>query len=244
MKLKTFDTFQPNVDTYSKKVGIVGENFAQDLFGDKTADVVIKISPNAFSTYQVFSRLPGSNFIPKYVSNRLHATRIKTPVTVISPLSEIKTYGTYRKLRTEPLLKNSIYFHTPKIFEQFQVTSHNGTIVGLRQIIDGTPIYVNTNRFPKSYKIQEICSTMYEAFNCDLMRFRVGFTKKGPILMAMEDFKLQAPEMANLYVNVYENFVGHMPEWFKHHIESSMVMPFLSEYVNRDEISKKCSYML
>lgn len=244
MKLKTFDTFQPSVETYAKKVGLVGENEMRDLFGDRTSDVVIKISPNAFSTYQVFSRLPGANFIPKYVSNRLHATRLKTPVTVISPLSEIRTYSTYRKLRSDELLKNSIYFHTPKVLEQFQITAHEGKIIGLRQIIDRQPVHIKSDRFPKTAKFQEISDSLYEALKTDLMRFRVGMTKSGPVLLAMENFKLQAPEMAKLYVNVYENFVGHMPEWFKHHIESSTVMPFLSEYINREEMSKKCPYLL
>lgn len=244
MKLKTFDTFQPSVETYAKKVGLVGENEMRDLFGDRTSDVVIKISPNAFSTYQVFSRLPGANFIPKYVSNRLHATRLKTPVTVISPLSEIRTYSTYRKLRSDELLKNSIYFHTPKVLEQFQITAHEGKIIGLRQIIDRQPVHIKSDRFPKTAKFQEISDSLYEALKTDLMRFRVGMTKSGPVLLAMENFKLQAPEMTKIYVNVYENFVGHMPEWFKHHIESSTVIPFLNEYINREEMSKKCPYLL
>lgn len=244
MKLKKFDTFQPTLDTYSKKVGIIGENLMPDLFGDGKSDVVIKITPNPFSTYQVFSRLPGSSFIPKYVSNRLQSSRIPTPVTVISPVSEIKTYTTHRKLNSVPIPKNSIYFHTPRILEQYQITAHEGQIIGVRQIIDNVPVHINVSRFPKTQKLQKVTGILHEALNSDLMRFRVGMTKSGPVLMAMENFNLNKPELTKLYFNVYENFVGHMPEWFKHHIESSTVMPFLNEYIDRAEFSKKCPYLL
>jgi hypothetical protein len=69
-------------------------------------------------------------------------------------------------------------------------------------------------------------------------------TKGGPILLAMENFKLKQPELINLYFTVYENFIGHMPDWFKNHIESTVLVPYLYEYVNRDEVSKKCPYLL
>lgn len=246
--IKTFDTFQPSIETFTKKIGLVGENTKNDmpdLFSDRKADVVIKISPNAFSTYQVFNRLPGQSFIPKFVSNRLHASKMQTPITVISPISEIRTYPTRRKLNTEPIQKGSLYFVRPNIEDQYQVVIHEGKILSVRQLIDGKPIHLNVNRHPVVHSFQKIAESMYSALNTELMRVRIGTTKKrGQVFMAMENFKLHKPELAKLYFNVYENYVGHMPEWFKHHIESSMIIPFLNEYVNREEMSKRCPYLL
>lgn len=243
--IKTFDTFQPSIETFSKKIGLIGENHdMQDLFGDKSADVVIQIQPNAFSTYQVFNRLPGAKFIPRYVSNRLKASSLKTPITVINPLSEIRTFSTHKELNSVPIMKNSLYFKRPAFTDQLQVVVHEGKVIGARQIIDGKPIHLNTNRFPILNKVQTIAENVHHALNTDLMRFRIGLTEKGPVLLAMENFKLKKPELAQLYYTIYENFVGHMPEWFKHHIESSMIIPYLNEYVNREEVSKKCPYLL
>jgi hypothetical protein len=244
--IKTFDTFQPSIETFLKKVGLVGENHGmEDLFGDRSADVVIEITPNYFSTYQVLNRLPGASFIPKYVSNRMHARNLNIPVTVVSPLSEIRTFTTNRQINSQPIQKGSLYFSRPNITDQYQVAIHEGRIIGVRQIIDGKAVHLNINRHPIVKDLQVIAESMYSALNTDLMRVRIGTTKKrGQVFMAMENFKLQKPEMTQLYFSIYENFIGHMPEWFKHHIESSMIIPYLNEYINREEMSKKCPYLL
>lgn len=244
MKLKTFDTFQPTIDTYIKKVGMIGENLMPELYAGKEAEVTIEIEPNAFSTYQVFNRLPGANFIPRFVSNRLHASRLKTPVTVVSPLSEIKTYSSRRQLNRDPIRKGSLYFRRPKFDNQYQVSVHEGKILSVRQLFEGKAVHLNINRFPRIDEFQKVADSLYEALKTDIIRFRLGTTSKSKVLLGMEDFNLHKPELASLYFRVYENFVGHMPEWFKHHIESSMIMPFLYEYINRDEIKEKCPYIL
>lgn len=108
--IEKFATFQPTIETFSKKIGLVGEsNDMPELFGDKSADVVIEIKENAFSTYQVFNRFPGASFIPKYVSNRLSTNNLRTPITVVSPVSEIKTFATHRHINSAPLQKGSLY---------------------------------------------------------------------------------------------------------------------------------------
>jgi len=244
MKLKTFETFQPTVETYTKKITMVGENLMPELYADKGGKISVKIEPNSFSTYQVFNRLPGANFIPKYVTNRLHAGRLKTPVTVVSPLSEIKTYGSRRSLNSTPIRKGSLYFRKPKFDNQFQIAVYEGKILSVRQLFEGKAAHLNIYRFPRINEFQEIANTIYEALGTKLLRFRLGTFNESKVLLGMEDFSLHKPELANLYFQVYEVHVGHMPEWFKHHVESSMIIPFLYEYIDRDEISKKCPYLL
>jgi hypothetical protein len=242
---QSFDSFIPTVDTFSKKIGLVGEDHGMpDLFGDEKSDVLMSIPINDFSTHQVFNRLAGSSFIPEFVSSRMHTQKIKTPITVISPISEIRTYNTHREINTVPLRKDSLYFKRPKINEQIQIASYEGTIVGARQIVDGHPVHLNINRYPKMKQLQYITEALHNNLKSDFMRFRVGLTNNGPVLLAMENFKLRKPELARLYVNIYENFIGPMPDWFKGHIDSTMINPYLNEYVNREEISKKCPYML
>ena len=245
MKIKKFHNFQPSAAEFTRKVGLIGEsNTLPELYGDKDADVVLTVSPNAFSTHQVFSRLSGSPFVPQYVSNKLAAQSLKLPITVISPVSEIRTFSTMRQLNREQTAKNSMYLSRPRINSQYQVTAHEGKIIGARQVIDGKPIHLNLNRFPKATSLQEIAEGLYGNLKSDLLRFRVGDTKNGPILLAMENFKLKVPELTSLYFKIYENFIGPMPEWFKHNIETSVLVPYLYEYVNREETAKRCPYML
>lgn len=242
---RSFDEFQPTVETYSKKIGLIGEDHGlPELFGDEKAEVIMAIPINDYTTHQVFNRLAGSPFIPEFTANRVNTRNLKTPITVISPVSEIKTYNTHRKVNTVPIRKESIYFNRPKISEQIQLAVYEGNIIGARLIIDGHPVHLNINRYPKISMLQGIAESMYGTLRSDFMRFRVGITKRGPVLMAMENFKLRKPELAKLYVNVYENFIGPMPDWFKGHIESTMVNPYLNEYINREEIGKRCPYLL
>lgn len=242
--IKKFDNFQPTIDTYIKKVGFIGENIMPELFGGKDADATIKLEPNAFSTYQVFNRLPSAKFIPKYVSNRLHASKIPTPVTVISPVSEIKTFSSRRKLNTDPIIKGSLYFKRPKFDNQYQITVYEGKVIGLRQIFEGKAIHLNLYRFPRMADVQEVATTLHEALKSPMLRFRLGTTNNSKVLLGMENFQLRKPELVKLYYNVYETHVGHMPAWFKHHIESSMIIPFLYEYANRDKYRELCPYVL
>lgn len=243
--IETFATFQPTIETFSKRIGLVGEsNDMPELFSDKSAEVVIEIKDNAFSTYQVFNRFPGASFIPKYVSNRLSTNNLRTPITAISPVSEIKTFATHRHINTAPLQKGSLYFSRPKIKDQYQVSCHEGKVCGIRKIIDGKAVHLDLNRLPELSNLQQIAESLHNSLKSDLLRFRVGTTAKGPVLLAMENFKLQKPELAHIYFTVYENFIGHLPEWFKHHVETNSLIPYLTEYINRDEFSKKCPYLL
>jgi hypothetical protein len=242
---RAFEDFQPTIETFSKKIGLIGEDHGlPDLFGDEKSEVIMAIPINDYSTHQVFNRLAGSSFIPEFVSNRVNTRNLKTPITVISPISEIKTYNTHRKVNTDQIRKDSIYFNRPKVNEQIQLAVYEGVIIGARQIIDGHPVHLNINRYPKMKTLQGISESLYKSLGSDFMRFRIGLTNRGPVLMAMENFKLRKPELTRLYVNVYENFIGPMPDWFKGHIESTMVNPYLNEYINRDEISKRCPYLL
>lgn len=245
MNIRRFSEFQPTIETFTKRVGLVKEqNIIPELFGDRTADVVIKIPDNNFSTYQVFNRFPGSNFIPRYVSNKMKAMELGSPITVVSPLSEIKTYSTKRAVRLESQQSGSLYFRKPKITDQYQVAVHEGRIIGVRKIIEGKPVHLRLNRFPKLTAIQNIANSLYESLKSEVLRFRLGQTESGFKLLAMENFTLQKPELVDLYFVIHENFVGPVPEWFKHHIESSIVIPYLSEYINRDSVKQKCPYVL
>lgn len=246
MKLVKFSEFQPSISTYTHKIGLVKEyNTMPELYGDNSASIVIQIPNNTLNTYQVFNRFPGSKFIPYYVSNLINTNKIKTPISVISPLSEIKTYQTRRSLKNSELLKGSLYFNRPKISEQYQVVVHEGKIIGCRKIIDNKPMHINLNRHPKLNAIKNISTSLYESLKADLIRFRVGDTPKGLKLLAMEDFQLTKPELSNLYFKVYEDYIGHMPEWFKHHIESTSIIPYLTEnYNNRNELRKTYPYLL
>jgi len=244
MKLEKFETFRPTIETYTKRVKLIGENLLPELYADKKADASIKIESNAFSTYQVFNRLPNASFIPKCVSNRLHASRLKMPVTVISPESNIKTFSSRRKLNKEPIQKGSLYFNRPKFDQQYQILLYEGKILSVRQLFEGKAVHLNINRFPKMQKFQKVSNLINEALKTKITRFRLGTFNESIVLLGMEDFNLHIPELTNLYFEVYESHVGHMPVWFKHHIESTMVTPFLYEYIDRDVFSKKCPYIL
>lgn len=243
--MKRFDNFQPTIETFAKKIGIIGESHDMpDLFGDDSAQVVMSISPNHYSTHQVFNRFAGTSFIPPFVANRINSRNVKTPISVVSPDSSIRTFATHRQVNYAPIQSGSLYFTRPSVNEQFQVATKDGEIFGIRQMIDGKSVHLNLNRFPHMMKIKAISEELHGKLKTDLMRFRVGLGSTGPVFLAMENFKLHRPELTSLYYSVYESFIGHMPEWFKNHIESTMIIPYLNEYINRDAVRKKCPYIL
>ena len=93
-------------------------------------------------------------------------------------------------------------------------------------------------------QIKEFQENLYSKLSSEFSRFRIGFTKAGPILLAMENFKLKTPELVDLYFQAYESKLGKIPNWYRHQTSKSLVEKYLSEYINREEISKKCPYLL
>jgi hypothetical protein len=241
--IRPFDEFQVH-DIFSKKIALIGENHnIPDLF-NSDAKISVQITPNEYSTHQVFNRLAGSDVIPGFVGDRFKAMKLRTPISVISPNSTIQTFPTFRHLNSANLLKGSIYFSKPKIDTQIQVATYEGRIIGAREIIDGKPIHLNTARYPEIPILSQISENLYSKLASEFSRFRIGFTKTGPILLAMENFKLKTPELVDLYFQAYESKLGKIPNWYRHQTSKSLVEKYLSEYINREEISKKCPYLL
>lgn len=242
--IKKFDDFQV-YDTYSKRINLIGESHDMpELYGDQNSEMSLTVFPNDFSTYQVFNRLAGSSFIPVAASNKFGARKLKTPITVVSPKSEIKTFQTFRHVNTTPLAKGSLYFTKPKFENQIQIAAYRGQIFGVRQLIDNTPVYLDTNRLPYQSQLNELTETIHSKLNSTFSRFRVGLGADGPVLLAMENFKLNRPELVDLYFRVFESNIGRLPTWYKHKIKNSFVKTYLNEYINREEILKKCPYIL
>ena len=242
--LKRFDDFQV-YDTYSKKIGLIGENHDMpDLYGDQDSEILLTIIPNQFSTYQVFNRLAGSEFIPNSTTGKFGARKLKTPITVVSPMSEIKTYPTFRHLNVTPIQKGSLYFTKPKFENQVQIAAHNGQIFGARQIIDGKPVYLDLTRLPYREQLVNLTETLHSKLNSEFMRFRLGLDEEAPVLLAMENFRLNRPELINLYFKIHESYLGKLPAWYKHKVQNNMLKTYLNEYINREEVLKKCPYIL
>ena len=242
--IQKFDDFQV-YDTYSKRINLIGENHDMpELYGDDESEVAVEVSPNDFTTHQVFSRLAGSSFIPNAVSNKFGARKLKTPITVVSPRSDIKTYQTFRHVNTTPIPKGSLYFTKPKFENQIQIAAHHGKIFGARQIIDGTPVHLDMDRLPYRDQLTELTESINSKINSNFSRFRIGLSESGPVLLAMENFKLNRPELVDLYFRVYESYIGPLPTCYKHKIQNNFVKTYLNEYINREEVLKKCSYIL
>jgi hypothetical protein len=242
--LKRFDDFQV-YDTYSKKIGLVGENHDMpDLYGDQDSELILTISPNQFSTYQVFNRLAGSGLVPNSTTGKFAARKLKTPITAVSPNSQIKTYPTFRHLNSTPIPKDSLYFTRPTFENQIQIATHNGQIFGARQIIDGKPVYLDLTRLPNSEALTSLTETLHSTLGSEFMRFRVGVTGEKPIVLAMENFKLNRPDLVNIYFKIHESYLGKLPAWYKHKIQKNLVKSYLNEYINREEVLKKCPYIL
>jgi hypothetical protein len=241
--IKRFDDFQ-NYDTFSHKIGLVGESHdLTDLYGDD-CELMISIKPNAYSTHQVFNRLAGSAFIPESVQSKFRAQKLATPITSIEPDSKIRTFPTFRHLNVTPMQKGSLYFSKPKFNEQVQIVSHKGNLIGARQIVGGKPVHLNLDRFPHTVKLAKIAENLHQTLGEDLIRFRAGITTKGPVILTMENFKLDRPDLVNLYFAVHESYIGKLPIWYKHKIQTGLVNTYLNEYINREEVSKLCPYLL
>jgi hypothetical protein len=241
--IKRFDDFQ-NYDTFSHKIGIIGESHSlTDLYGDD-CELMISIKPNAYSTHQVFNRLAGSTFIPESVQSKFRAQKLATPITAIEPDSKIRTFPTFRHLNVTPMQKGSLYFSKPKFNEQVQIVSHKGNLIGARQLVDGKPVHLNLGRFPHTAKLAELAENLHQTLGEDLIRFRAGITTNGPIMLTMENFKLDRPDLVNLYFAVHESYISKLPIWYKHKIQTGLVNTYLNEYINREEVSKQCPYLL
>ena len=242
--LKRFEDFQV-YDTFSKRIGLIGENHDMpDLYGDQDSEITLTIMPNQFSTYQVFNRLAGSSFIPTAVSNKFGARKLKSPITAVTPISEIRTYQTFRHLNSTPIQKNSLYFTKPKFESQLQIAMHDGQIFGARQIIDGKPVHLDLNRLPYRESLVNLAENLHQKLGSEFSRIRIGMGQNGPILLAMENFKLNRPELVNLYFKIHESYLGKLPEWYKHKVQNGLVKTYLNEYINREEVLKKCPYIL
>lgn len=242
--VKAFSKFQEQ-EEFSKKIGIVGEaNSMPELYGDENSELVIQIQPNDYSTHQVFNRLAGSTLIPKLVSNKFGAQSLAFPVSTVSPSSQIKTFPNFSGLNSASLAKGSIYFSKPKFTKQIQLSIHNGDVLSARQIIDGVPVYLDTNRMPAKSEMNQVAEKLYRTLGSDLIRCRVGLGKAGTVLLAMENFSFGKPELADLYFRVYESHIGQLPEWYKHKIKNGPVRSYLNEYINRNSVQSQCSYIL
>lgn len=242
--IRRFDEFD-NHDRFSKRISLVGESHdLTDLYGDEESPVRIELEPNAYSTYQVFNRLSGSNFLPKTVGTKFGAYGLKAPITAVSPESQIRTFPTFRKLNSTPTQPGSVYFTKPKFMDQVQIAAYDGDIFGARQIVDGKPIHIDMSRFPGRNKLASLSKTLYEKLGETILRFRAGINGRGPVLLMMEDFRLNRPDLVNLYFKVHESKLGQLPDWYKHKIKSGLVGTYLNEYINREEVSKKCPYLL
>jgi len=242
--IKRFDDFRVH-DTYSKRIGLIDENSEMpELFGDDTAEVTLRILPNEYSTHQIFNRLSGNNFIPKFTVGKFGAAKLTPPLTVISPDSNVRSFATRRQALTIPQKKSSMYFTTPKVSDQIQVAARGGKIFGARKIIDGKPVHLDLTRYPETGALQQIAESLYSNIGSEWSRFRVGLTESGPILLAMENFKLKKPELVDLYFDVYETVLGKIPAWYRHKVKDQQLKSYLMEYINREEISKKCPYIL
>ena len=242
--IKKFGDFQVH-DVYSKKIGLIGEHVdVPEIFGEPSARITIEVLPNEFKTHQVMNRLTGTNFIPTFVANKFSANKIKAPITAILPDSTVKTFVTNRTFNNAQIPKGSIYCKTPNLDSQIQVAARGGTVFGARQIIDGKPVHLDLSRYPNSAALQNIAETLYNTLGSEFLRFRVGLTSTGPQLLVMENFNLKKPELIDLYFNVYEQYVGKIPAWFRHKVYTQQLTPYLNEYINREETLKKCPYIL
>lgn len=242
--IRRFDEFEDH-DLYSRRISLVGESHdLMDLYGDEESPVRVDLKPNAYSTHQVFNRLTGSSFLPKTVGSKFGAHGLKTPITAITPDSQIRTFPTFRKLNVTPIKKGTVYFTKPKFMDQVQVASYDGDIFGARQIVDGQPVHVDMSRFPDRKRLSTLAKTLHEKLGETILRFRAGLTGRGPVLLMMEDFSLSRPDLVNLYFKVHESKLGRLPDWYKHKIKSGLVSGYLNEYINREAVSKKCPYLL
>lgn len=242
--IQRFSDFQ-NLDPYSKKIGIVGESCSlPDLFGDENSELVIYVQPNPVGTHGVISKLSGSDIVPNQVGSRFAAQSLKLPITVVSPRSEIKTFQTKRALNQADLIKGSHYFTRPNFSDRVQVASHRGSVIGARQIVDGKPVHLDLERHPRAKEIKRAARQIHEAAGSDLSRFQLGLGSGSPVFLLMENFSLLKPELVNLYFKVHESALGQLPAWYKHKIYQTILKPYLTEYINREELSKKCPYLL
>lgn len=241
--IQRFENFNES-DPYSRKIAIIGEGAAlPDLFGGEDSAIVIQIEPNSSQTHQAISRLQGSSLVPKAAHSRFAAQSLKLPITVVSPDSKIRTFQTMRKLNSADLFKGSHYFTKPDFTDRVQVASHKGNVIGARQIIDGRPVHIDMDRHPRAKDIKLAAKQIHEALGGDLNRFQLGLGESATLLL-MENFSLKQPELVNLYFNVHESSIGTLPSWYKHKIHQSILKPYLTEYINREELSKKCPYLL
>jgi hypothetical protein len=100
------------------------------------------------------------------------------------------------------------------------------------------------DRLPYRDQLTELTESINSKINSNFSRFRIGLSESGPVLLAMENFKLNRPELVDLYFRVYESYIGPLPTWYKHKIQNNFVKTYLNEYINREEVLKKCSYIL
>jgi len=100
------------------------------------------------------------------------------------------------------------------------------------------------SRFPERDRLQKLVTQLHEKLGESLIRFRAGLTPRGPVFLMMENFKLMRPDLVNLYFAVHESKLGKLPDWYKHKINSGLVSAYLNEYINREEVSKRCPYLL
>ena len=242
--IRKFDDFQIH-DTFSGRLGLIGESHDMpNLFGHDLALPVIEISKNPLTTFQIFNRLAGSSFVPRMVASRPQTGKMKTPITAITPRSKIKTFISHRALNEAFLERGTLYFSKPSIKDQFQVVLEQGRITGVRQIIDGKGVHLDTSRWPQMQSILPICEAIHSKVGGQLLRFRLGLTNARPFLLMMENFKLKRPELISLYFEKYESMHGAIPAWYRHQVQNNLLKPYLNEYINREEILKKCPYIL
>lgn len=242
--IRRFNEFSEK-DPYSRRIALIGENHSMpELFGEPESAVAIQIEPNQIATHKAFSRLEGSDLIPKKVGSRFAAQSLKLPITVISPKSEIQTFQTKRRLNSADLLKGSHYFTRPNFTSRLQITTHDGKIVGAREIVDGKPVHIDLDRHPMKGHVKKAASQIHEALGASLNRFQLGLGLEGAVLLMMENFSLEKPELINMYFNTYESRIEPLPAWYKHKIHQTILKPYLSEYINREKLSKKLPYLL
>ena len=115
---------------------------------------------------------------------------------------------------------------------------------GARQIIDGKPVHLDLNRLPYRESLVNLAENLHQKLGSEFSRIRIGMGQNGPILLAMENFKLNRPELVNLYFKIHESYLGKLPAWYKHKVQNGLVKTYLNEYINREEVLKKCPYIL